>query len=263
MKCDYHLHSSFSHDSSTPMKSQAERGCELGLSELCFTDHVDYCSKHDDYSRYFAEIERVRQEFSGRLVIRSGWEFGLQTHTINDFKDLYSRYRDELDFVLLSIHDVNDLELWGHQYQSGKTQAEYTLGYYNELLNIVQNYHDYSVLAHVDLIARYDVKHGVLPYPFEKVKDIIAEILGIAIRDGKGIELNTSSWRYGLTDTTPSREILELYRDLGGEILTMGSDAHNPNYLAAHFDEGREILRSIGFRKFCTFEKMRPEFHEL
>ncbi|MBQ7216093.1 MAG: histidinol phosphate phosphatase, partial [Synergistaceae bacterium] len=125
---------------------------------------------------------------------------------------------------------------------------------------VVQTYHHYSVLAHLDLMVRYDPQ-GV--YPFAKVKDIVAEILRTAIQNGKGIELNTSSWRYGLTDTTPSRDILKLYRDLGGEILTLGSDAHNPKYLAAHFDEGREILRSLGYTKFCTFEKMRPSFHEL
>ena len=263
MKCDYHMHSDYSHDSSTPMNDLAQQAVKLGLDEICFTDHVDYCGKYEGYSRYFAEIDRVRQEFSGRLVIRSGWEFGLQTHTIADFQGLYSRYRDKLDFVLLSIHDINDLELWGFQYQRGQSQEEYTMNYYGELLKLVQRYHDYSVLAHVDLIARYDVKNGVTPYPFEKIRDIVAEILRTAIHDGKGIELNTSSWRYGLTDTTPSREILKLYRDLGGEILTLGSDAHNPGYLAAHMDEGREILRSLGFTKFCTFEKMKPSFHAL
>lgn len=263
MRADYHMHSYYSHDSTTPMKDYAEQAVKLGLDEICFTDHVDYCGKYEGYSRYFAEIDRLRQEFSGRLVIRSGWEFGLQTHTLADFEGLYSCYKDKLDFVLLSIHDINDLELWGHTYQRGKSQEEYTLGYYVELLKLVQRYHDYSVLGHVDLIARYDVKNGVTPYPFEKVKDIVAEILETAIQDGKGIELNTSSWRYGLTDTTPSRKILELYRDLGGEILTLGSDAHSTNYLAAHFDEGREILRGLGFRYVCTFEGMMPEFHAL
>ncbi len=263
MRADYHMHSCYSHDSTTPMRDHAQRAVDLGLNEICFTDHVDYCGKYEGYSRYFAEIERLRQEFSGRLVIRSGWEFGLQNYTMSDFEGLYSRWRDKLDFVLLSIHDINDLDLWSFQYQRGKPQAEYTLGYYGELLRLVQRYHDYSVLGHLDLIARYDVKHGVTPYPFEKVKDIIAEILMTAINDGKGIELNTSSWRYGLTDTTPGREILKLYRELGGEILTLGSDAHNTSYVAAHFDEGREILRSLGYTKFCTFEKMRPSFHEL
>ncbi len=262
MLADYHLHSSFSHDSITPMARHAKQALRIGLSELCFTDHMDYYDG-SDCSHYFAAIDKVRQEFSGKLVIRSGWEFGLQSHTIPDFEELYSRYCDKLDFVLLSIHDVDDLDLCGYQYQYGKSQAKYTLGYYDELLRVIQGYHDYSVLAHLDLIARYDVKHGVSPYPFAKVRDVVAEILSTAIADGKGIELNTSSWRYGLSDTTPSREILELYRDLGGEILTLGSDAHNTDYLGAHFEEGREILRSLGYRSFCTFERMTPTFHTL
>ena len=262
MLADYHVHSEYSHDSITPMERQAKQALKLGLSELCFTDHMDYYYG-EDCSRYFAEISRVKNDFAGRITIRAGWEFGLQSHTITDFEGLYSRYSEELDFVLLSIHYVDDLELWGHQYQSGKSQAEYTFGYYDELLRIVQNYHDYSVLAHVDLIARYDVKKGISPYPFAKIRDVAAAILETAISDGKGIELNTSSWRYGLTDTTPSMEILKLYRELGGEILTLGSDAHNPDYVGAHFDEGREILRILGYRTFCTFEKMTPTFHTL
>lgn len=259
MKADYHMHSSYSHDSSTPMRAQAEQAVRLGLDELCFTDHVDYYDGAD-YSRYFAEIGKVRQEFSGRLAVRAGWEFGLQSHTIPDFKKLYSRYQDKLDFVLLSIHDIHDLDLWGHGYQSGKSQAEYTRGYYEELLKIVQNYHDYSVLAHLDIITRYDGRNA---YPFEKVRDIVEEVLRTAIADGKGIEMNTSSWRYGLADTTPCRGILSLYLELGGEILTLGSDAHNPGYLGARMDEAREILRSLGYRRFCTFQKMKPVFHEL
>ena len=273
MKCDYHVHSYYSDDSSTPMERQVRRAISLGLNELCFTDHVDYGVKVDcddprsqtyaanvDYPRYFPEIEELREKFRGKLVIRSGLEFGVQTHTIPQYEELFERYREKIDFVLLSVHEIDDLDLWGQEYQRGKTQAEYNRGYYEELLRVIQNYHDYSVLAHVDLMVRYDRK-GV--YPFAKVRDIVAEILTAAINDGKGIELNTSSWRYRLSDTTPSREILELYHDLGGEVLTLGSDAHSPDYLADHMDEGREILKGIGFTKFCTFEKMRPIFHEL
>lgn len=275
MKCDYHVHSEFSDDSTTPMHEQANQAVKLGLDELCFTDHVDYGVKYDsrdpmlktgnyeanaNYSEYFPALEAVREKFRGMLTIRAGLEFGVQTITIKQYEDLYSKYRDKLDFVLLSIHQIDNLELWTQQYQAGKSQAEYNRGYYEELLRVIQRFHDYSVLAHLDLVVRYDQK-GM--YPFANVKDVVAEILETAIRDGKGIELNTSSWRYGLTDTTPSREILKLYRDLGGKILTLGSDAHNPKYIAAHFDEGREILRSLGYTKFCTFEKMTPVFHTL
>ena len=143
----------------------------------------------------------------------------------------------------------------------GKTQKEYNEEYYREIYETMKIYKDYSCLAHLDLIVRYD-ENGV--YPFENVKDMIAEILKLAINDNKGIELNTSSWKYGLSDTQPSRAILKLYKDLGGKILTVGSDAHVSKMLADHLDDGYAILREeIGFTEICTFETMKPLFHTL
>lgn len=265
MKCDYHLHSCYSHDSNTPVEFQIKRAISLGLDELCFTEHVDYLSYDSESvsekSRYFHELEDMRRKFDGRIKIKAGFEFGVQTHTVRKFESLFEHYRDEIDFILLSIHQIDDKDLWSGEYQRGKSQDEYNMGYYEELLNVMKNFHDYSVLAHLDLMVRYDKKGA---YPFTKVRDVVAEILTLAISDNKGIELNTSSWRYGLKDTQPCRDILRLYRDLGGEILTLGSDAHTPDYLYAHMNEARDILKNeIGFRHFCTFDKMIPVFHEL
>ena len=119
------------------------------------------------------------------------------------------------------------------------------------MLSVVREYKDYSVLGHMDLIARYDEK-GV--YPFEKIKPIVEEILQVVIADGKGLEVNTSSYRYGLSDTTPSVEILKRYRELGGKIVTIGSDSHK---------ETKEMLRKAGYTQFCTYERMSPVFHDL
>ena len=83
------------------------------------------------------------------------------------------------------------------------------------------------------------------------------------IADGKGIELNTSSHRYGLKDSTPSVDILILYRSLGGRIITLGSDSHKPAHLGAYLQEAAGELRELGFTEFCTFERMRPIFHPL
>jgi len=143
----------------------------------------------------------------------------------------------------------------------GRSQKEYNELYYREIYNVQKVFKNYSVLAHLDLLSRYD-ELGV--YPFENVRDMIAEILKLAIADGKGIELNTSSWKYGLKDTQPCRAILKLYKDLGGRILTAGSDAHTTRQLGDHLDEGYRILRDeIGFTEICTFDHMTPVFHQL
>lgn len=276
MLADYHVHTHFSDDSVYPMEQVARDAIDRGLGELCFTDHVDYGVKVDwdsgaeilyrhgeplanvDYPRYVEEIRRLRGLYGDRITLKMGLEFGVQTHTIPQFEALFARY--PFDFILLSIHQVEDKEFWTQDFQRGRTQREYNERYYEELLEVVRAYKNYSVLGHMDLIKHYD-EAGI--YPFEKTKDLAAEILKVVIADGKGIEGNTSSHRYGLDDSMPSVRLLELYRDLGGTIVTIGSDSHAPEHLGAYIQEAKDQLKALGFRSFCTYEKMEPVFHDL
>lgn len=162
--------------------------------------------------------------------------------------------------MLFSMHQVNNLEFWNQDFQKGKSQQEYNEEYYREILKTMRLFKHYSVLAHLDLLVRYDQK-GV--YPFEKVKGIITEILKQAIADGKGIEVNTSSYHYGLADSQPSRQILKLYKELGGQIITVGSDAHSTKYLGDHIKETYALLKELGYTQITTFEHMKPFFHDL
>lgn len=91
-------------------------------------------------------------------------------------------------------------------------------------------------------------------------KDILEQILKTAIYDGKGIEINTSCFRYNLPDLTPSTSILRLYKELGGEILTIGSDSHNTNQVAHKLDVAYDAVKDIGFKYICKFDKMKPKF---
>lgn len=286
MLADYHVHTEFSDDSDELMEHQLARGCELGLDEICFTDHVDYGIKKDwaegnlpmrggdgvsipkdqlrpianvDYPRYFEKISRLQREWAGRITIKKGLELGVQTITVEKNQKLFDRYRHELDFILLSMHQVDNKEFWTGDFQHGRTQREYTEAYYMEIYETMRAFRDFSCLSHLDLIVRYSPEPHV---PFKENRDLIAAILEEAIKGGHGIELNTSSWHYGLKDTMPSRDILRLYKDLGGTVLTIGSDAHWTKYLADHMKDAREILSNeIGFKYFCTFDKMQPKFH--
>ena len=211
-----------------------------------------------DYPRYMAKIRQMKETWGDKIRIRTGMEFGVQRHTVPEFESLFQRY--PFDFIILSIHQVEDKEFWTQDFQRGKPQEEYNLGYYEEILAVIKKYKNYSVLGHMDLIARYD-EAGI--YPFEKIKPIVEKILRMVIAEGKGIEINTSSHRYGLQDTMPSTDILKLYRDLGGKILTIGSDSHRPEQLGAYIKETKELLRNLGFRYFCTYEGMSPIYHSL
>ena len=276
MLADYHVHTAFSDDSVYPLEEVIRDALRMGMDEICITDHVDYGVKTDweegmeiqyrkgdpltnvDYPRYMEKIGRLREEYGGKITIRTGMEFGVQTHTIPQFEALFARY--PFDFIILSIHQVEDKEFWTQDFQRGRSQKEYNERYYQEMLDVVKAYKNYSVLGHMDLIKRYD-EAGI--YPFGEVEPMIREILKVVIADGKGIELNTSFHRYGLAEPMPSMDIFRLYRELGGEIVTIGSDSHKPEHLGAYIGEGKEILKEAGFARFCTLENMKPVFYEL
>ena len=273
---DYHVHSDYSDDSWYLMEDVVQDAIKLGLDEICFTEHVDYGVKEDwkpedvfirgnnqivknvHYDLYFEELDQLRERYKDQITIKKGLEFGMQVHTIPQFEKLYKT--QEFDFILLSVHQVNDEEFWTGEYQKDKTEDQCYQLYYEELYQLVQQYKDYSVLAHVDLIRRYLDKEVDT---FEKYKEIISDILKQVIADGKGIEVNTSHVRYGVNGLTPSIDILKLYYELGGKVITIGSDSHKPEHLSFRIKESEAILKEIGFTHFCTFDKMQPIFHEL
>lgn len=274
MKTDYHVHTYYSDDSTTTMEDAVKNAILKQMDEICFCDHVDYGIKRDwddprgiindgerlyanvDYPKYVKEIGFLQEKYKGKIRIKMGMEFGMQEHTIKEFQKLYESYN--FDFIILSNHQVDNKEFWNGEFQKGKTQREYQEKYYDSLYKVISKYKNYSVLGHLDLIKRYD---QVGLYPDEEAMDWIEPILKMVIQDGKGIEINTSSWQYGLTDTTPSRAILKKYLELGGKIITIGSDAHTTDRILDHEDDAKKILKEIGFKEYCTFDQMKPIFH--
>jgi histidinol-phosphatase (PHP family) len=259
---DYHIHTRYSNDSSYPMQDMIEQAIRLGLNEICITEHADYL-RNDltyivNYDEYLAEYRCLKAKYQDKIRIRFGVEFGVQMHTIKDFERDFAAY--PFDFVILSNHQIDDQEFWTGEYQQGKTQREYNRGYYQAILDVISNFKSYSVLGHLDMIKRYD-RAGILEDKMNE--ELIKDILKLAIADGKGLEVNTSCFRYGLPDLTPSRTILTWYYELGGTILTIGSDCHEESHLGKQLLYAREELRKIGFRQFCTFDRMNPIFHDL
>ena len=273
---DYHVHSDYSDDSWYLMEDVVKDAIQLGLEEICFTDHVDYGVKPDwkpeeefqagenkdvknvHYELYFSELEKLSKKYEKNITIKKGLEFGMQIHTIPQFEKLYQS--QDFDFILLSVHQIENTEFWTGEFQKGHTHRESYDRYYDEMYQLVTSYKEYSVLAHMDLVRRYLDKEVDM---FEYSKDKIVKILKKVIEDNKGIEINTSSVRYGINGLTPSIEILKLYHELGGKIITIGSDSHKPEHLGFHIKESKKILKDIGYTHFCTFDKMKPIFHKL
>lgn len=258
---DYHMHSNFSNDSKSSMEDMIRKSIDLGLKEICFTDHVDYDVDTDYgpaiiFDEYFNKIETLQDKYKNKISIKKGIELGLQKQIVNDCSKVANQH--PFDFIICSIHSIDKLDLYFGEFFKGKDQKQAYEMYFNELYTVVNTYKDYSVLGHLDLIKRYGDYDKLLD---DKLfSDMIETILKQVIHDGKGIEVNTSCYRYNLPDLTPSRYILNMYKELGGEIITTGSDSHMPSQIAYKFDYIYSYLESIGFKYVCKFDKMNPEF---
>lgn len=262
---DFHTHTNFSPDASMDVEDAIKTSIKKGLKEICFTDHIDYDydGKNNhilfDYSTYFKSLKALKTKYNDRISIKIGVEMGLQPHLLEQYEKDAKMY--DFDFIIGSIHSVEKNDLYSGNYFESKTQRDAYLVYFNELKYIVDYFDHFNVLGHIDVIKRYGNYDVCLP--LEEYKDITIEIFRKIIEKGKGIELNTSGIRYQLGDYHPSLDIIKLYFDLGGEIITLGSDAHTPEHIAYDFINATKALESIGFKYIATFDKRKPVFHKI
>jgi len=164
---------------------------------------------------------------------------------------------ETFDFVICSMHTTDKKGLHSGDLFKDRTIDEAYKIYYEELLECVKSFKQFNILGHLDLVKRYTIDKQSENNFHELISEIFKEI----IPNGKGIELNTSGVRYGLPNGMPSNDILKLYKELGGEIITLGSDAHRESELAFEFCESLELLDTIGFKYITTFEQQEPSFH--
>lgn len=257
---DYHIHSNYSADCSTPMEKSIEQAIALNLKEICFTEHIDYeypdptIDFHLDLSGYDIKIKQLQEKYQDRISIKKGVEIGVQPYLLKRYKNLMDK--EYFDFVICSMHTADKKDLHSGDFFKGKSTIEAYETYYKELLYCVKNFKGFSILGHLDLVKRYQAEPRNHDF-----SEIISAIFNEIIPAGKGIELNTSGVRYGLNSGLPSTDILQLYKENGGEIITLGSDSHSEQTIAYHFQDSLQLLDQLGFRYICTFENQSPIFH--
>lgn len=262
---DYHFHTDFSGDSHTPIHDHLERAVSLGMKSLCVTDHHDFDvdSVIDftlDIEAYLKTMNRLKEEYKDRINLRIGIELGLQTHLEQYFKDLLSQY--PFDFVIGSTHFINRRDPSYPAFFQGREEREAYLQYFQTTLENVKKLDTYDVAGHIDYLVRYGPNKDQY-YSYEAYEDVLDAILREIISHGKGIECNTAGFRKGLREPNPCIKVLKRYRELGGEILTLGSDAHVPEDLGADFKRARELLLECGFTHYAEFDHRIPKFFAL
>lgn len=277
---DCHTHTEFSVDSEADINLMIERAIDLGLSAYAVTDHCEcnrwYGEDHypdEDTYRYFdfgrdfensvSAVSRLKEKYGGKIQLICGVEMGQALQEVEVAEKIISDKR--LDFVIASMHQLPKTEDFAF--------LDYTKFSDSEIKSLLERYFTeihkmclwgkFDILGHLTYVLRYiegayGVKVDMKPYD-----DIIEEIFKAVISKGCGIEINTSGLRQKYGDTFPTYRYIRLYRELGGEILSLGSDTHFVEDVGKGIYEGAEIARNAGFDYIAYYKNRKPEFIRL
>ena len=270
IRSDCHMHTEFSTDSEAPVRAMADAALTRGLTEICITDHYDkdYPLVPDvegtaflfEPEEYFQTLSEVRDEYAGRLDVRTGIEIGLQPHLGEFYRDFIRKH--PFDFVIGSVHLMNGKDPYYGEVFEGRSDREVYREMFRLTLENLEAVQEFDVLGHIDYVVRYGRKQAE-EYSCAEFADEIDAILRKVVEMGKGIELNTGGFKFGLGFCNPHPDIIKRYRELGGEIITVGADAHRPEHVAYDFGRADEILKECGFRYYTVFENRKPVFRSL
>lgn len=262
IRADFHVHTDFSSDSTTPMEDMVKRGIELGLERICFTDHMDYdfpvtlnytfVFEPEDY---FQKLTELQDKYRGKIKILKGIELGLQPHLGERYQKLVQAY--PFDFIIGSTHLVQGIDPYLPKYWESHSKEEGVHLYFEEITRNLMNYDGFLINGHLDYMIRYAPDTNT-DFAYTDYADAIDTMLRTIISKGKGIEINSSGLKYGLKVPHPHTDIIKRYRELGGELITIGSDAHKTEHLAYDFNQIESLLMDLGFRYYAVYEEQKP-----
>lgn len=275
---DCHTHTSFSVDSEADINQCISRAAELGLAAYAITDHCEanawYEKEHygenppdcdafgycHDFEGSVSAVTEIKEKLDGKLNLICGVELGQIAHDMEIAKKVNSDSR--LDFIIGSVHQVLDEKDFYYIDYLKMTEDEiYNLlhRYFTEINTLCKSGIP-DVIGHLTYCLRYmKQRHGIEP-DISRFDEIIADSFRILVQNGKGIEINTSGIRQGFGDTFPNLKYTRLFREMGGEIITIGSDAHTPEDIGKNITDGIELAKAAGFSQIAFFKNRRPQF---
>lgn len=255
---DYHMHSQFSFDCPEAMEKMCQAAIDRSLPEIGFTEHFDLhplapWRDQLDLPAWNAEIERCQRTFAGRLTILKGLEFG-EPHLFDaEFQKVSNAFA--FDYILGSLHWVEKLNVFDPKYfDQGYLES---FGKFFAELEVMTRQPRFDILSHFDVVAR----QGALRFPKYDPRDFektIRQVLRNCIDRGIALDINTAAMRQPAKLMTPNVQILTWYREMGGERVTFGADAHQAADVGAHFPQALDLLGRCGFDAVCRF-RLRKE----
>lgn len=272
IKADYHVHSEFSGDSQAPMKSMIEKAISLGLTRICFTDHIDYDYPKQyldgarpfefDMDTYFHKIHTLQAAYRKDIKVLAGVELGVRPYLAPRLNKLVESY--PFDFVIASSHLIGSYDPYFQDYWES-IQNDGDAGicqYFDSIIENVEAFTNFDVYGHLDYVVRY-VPNKDFHYEPAKYQEHIDRLLRAIIKAGRGIEVNTAGLKYGLPFAHPKEELLKRFFELGGKYITIGSDGHKPEHLGYDFEKEGDALEKLGITQYAVFEQRELFFETI
>ena len=232
-----------------------------GIQHLCITDHMDYdyadggiCFEFET-GEYFRRLKALQEKYKDQIDLRIGVELGLQPYLSKRHHNLV--FSHSFDFVIGSIHLVHTKDPYFPSYFEGRKESEAYYEYFLCALQNLQSYSNFDTFGHLDYVVRYGPNKNQF-YSYERYQELLDEILRTLVRKDIGLEINTGGYKYGLGAPNPCREIITRYRELGGQIITLGSDAHAPEYLCYEMERALQLAKECGFSSYYIFHNRKP-----
>jgi histidinol-phosphatase (PHP family) len=261
---DYHSHSNLSSDGCDPIEDMVRSAAAAGLDEYAVTDHYDYDYRDDaidfdlDVDVYWEALSSAARTASAYPPLKfvRGVEIGLQTgEAVSKNAELVSSH--DFDFIIASVHCACDCAVDIRPYHKGRNPEDAARDYYDYTLKCLEVYDDFDVLGHINFIDRFTSRIPVEDEVWEHVDAVIKKLVDM----GKGMEINTKIFRVlGFGHSTPTPRMLKRYVELGGETVTIGSDAHSAPEVGANLKEGEDLVRAAGLRYIATFDHRKPKY---
>lgn len=261
-KCDYHIHTTNSGDGKSTIYEVCESAIKKGLKEIAITEHFEPISTDKEYKFYKPlvcrdEVNKVNEIYRGKLKIKMGVELG-QPHLFLETSNSVLK-TTSFDYVIGSAHKLpgdTDVSQLDYSKISTRDACELYISQITQLVKLA----DFDCVGHLDLVKRYSTATYKRRITLMEQYELLQEALKLIISKGRGIEINTSGLRQAPRETMPGVDVLKLYRELGGEILTIGSDAHRAADVAEGIHKAIENAREAGFKYLTVFNERRPEW---
>jgi histidinol-phosphatase (PHP family) len=256
---DCHSHTDFSGDCGTPPQEMILSAIQKKMKGIAITDHVDYDYPHDepnfeiDLDGHFSAISALKQQESSNIFVAIGLEIGYQPSC--EIKASQAVQSKAYDFILCSIHTLQGADLYYGNFFTTRTPLKALTDYFEALCNMLDSFSDFDAIGHLDLPRRYHKPINALA--FSDYHSSLEKLLKKIIEKGKAIEFNTSGYRYNDNSPYPTFETAQLYYDLGGRKITLGSDAHRPEDIGHLFNETAEALKTIGFTEAYYYNQRK------